>query len=97
MRKTTALTHILEFGKNEERKLREAGKSHEAYQIEHARDQLNFALLKSIKNVREMLDKMINYTIDGSGFWHYDALNFVQDEYTRSLLAELKKNFEVAK
>lgn len=94
MKKTTALYHIIEFGKIEERKLRSEGKDHEAYQIEHAREVLHFALLKSIKRVRECLDLMTKYTIDKSGVWEYDGFHFVADEFTRELLNEFKKKFQ---
>ena len=74
MTKHMALATINTFGKEEEIRLIEEGKIHEAYQIDHARRQLLHALLDSIKAVREELIKMTEYTVDEDGIWHYSPL-----------------------
>lgn len=91
--KTTALYMILEFGRTQQHDLISEGKHHEAYQIEHARNQMLYALLDSIKSVREFLPKMTQYTYDEDGVRQYDASYFVFDEYTRNLVKEFAANF----
>lgn len=94
MKRFTALYNILEFGKIEEHKLIMANKKADAYQIEHARKQLIYFFDKNpIKNLVRKIDSMITYTIDEQGVWHYDTMNFVNDELTRQLLSELRKVF----
>lgn len=96
MRKTRfkAMYAILNFGKQEEKALLMDGKSHEAYQIEYARDRLIYFLNENpVKNVLGKIEAMTDYYIDEKGYRHYDAVNFVADELTRSLLLELKKEF----
>ena len=91
--KTTALYKILRFGRAQQHNLIAEGKHHEAYQIEHARNQMLYALMDSIKAVRELLPKMTEYTIDANGIWHYDAARFVSDESTRILINEFAAEF----
>lgn len=91
MKKQTALYEILEFARSEERNLLLAGKKHEAYQIEHARRTMHYALLQSVKNFKSVLDKMTEYTVDEGGFKHYDPMFFVSDEYARNLVEDFKK------
>ena len=92
MKKDTALHHILKFGRKEQIELIKAGHDSDAYQIEHARTILLYALNKSIKRVREVLVEMTSYTIDEKGIWHYE-MQFVADELTRNLLIQLSKEF----
>lgn len=91
--KTTALHKILHFGRTQQHALIAEGKNHEAYQIEHARNQMLYALVDSIKAVRELMPKMTEYIIDANGFWQYDAAHFVSDESTRNLVREFAAEF----
>jgi hypothetical protein len=90
--KSKALYLILNFGRDEERALIRDGKTHEAYQIEHARAVLLHALNKSIKEAGRTLEAMVYYTIAG-GDWSYNAGLFVHDDDTREMLLELRKHF----
>lgn len=90
--KSKALYFILNFGRDEERAFIRDGKTHEAYQIEHARAILLRALNKSIKEARRALEGMVYYTIAG-GDWSYNAALFVHDDDTREMLLELRRHF----
>ena len=94
MKKDTALFLILNFGRQEERSLLAEGKEHEAYQIEHARRTMHYALLESIKHLREVLKLMTEYTVDERGFWQYSPYFFVMDEYTRKLIVDFIIKFD---
>lgn len=94
MTRFNAMYKILNFGRKEERKLLLEGKTHEAYQIEHARNTLIYFLNENpIKKMFGRIEAMTNYTIDNNGVWQYNPRHFVADEFTRNLLLELKKDF----
>lgn len=93
MTKTTALYKVLNFGRQKEHELIREGKSHEAYQIEHARNEMIFALSHSIKLLRIRLVLMTTYSIDKEGYWEYDPEYFVSDEFTRNLVEEFMGQF----
>lgn len=93
--RTTLLYHILKFGVTEERELREAGDIDGAYQIEAARITLHYALLDGVKEVLRKLDTMTEYSIDDKGYWHYDPMSFVHDDFTRVLLEGLKERIHI--
>lgn len=93
MTRTEALSNILNFGRTEQHALIEEGKHHEAYQIEHARKQMLYALVKSIKAVRELLPQMTSYTIDEDGAWEYNPDTFVQDDFARALVEDFAAKF----
>lgn len=94
MTRNDAMQKILKFGAKEQRDFLAAGKTQEAYQIEAARNKLIYCLNSgTIKVVRERLKKMTNYTVPVNGFWQYDAMHFVFDEFTRNLLVTFKNNF----
>lgn len=92
MTKSILMHKILQFGRTEQQNLIKADKLHEAYQIEHARNTLLYALLKGIKEVKTVLNAQIEYTIDEKGYCHYAPLAFVSDEFTRNLLTEFRKS-----
>ena len=94
MTKQDAMYMILRFGRAKEYSLLAAGMRDEAHQIKHARDTLLYALLKSIKRVKEVLTEMTEYTIDEDGTWKYNALLFVHHEETRQMLIEFSKKFK---
>lgn len=94
MNRNDAMHKILNFGAAEQRNFLTAGKTQEAYQIEHARNSLIYCLNGgTIKAVRERLERMTNYTVAANGFWQYDAFSFVFDDFTRDLLVIFKNNF----
>lgn len=95
MEKTTAIYLINNFGINEEIKLIREGKNHEAFQIRHARQQLMYAyaMNTSVYDVKTTLNIMTEYTIDDDGYWNYNPIAFVHDEFTRNLLDEFKSKF----
>lgn len=84
--KSKALYLVLEFGREEEHKLIEIGCKHDAYQIEHARQTLLYALQDSVKEMLRVLDAQITFTVDDNEVWHYDPCYFVADGMTRHLL-----------
>lgn len=91
--KTTALYMILEFGRTQQHDLIAEGKRQEAFNIECARNRMLYALVDSIKAVRELLPKMTQYTYGEDGVRQYDAMDFVFDEYTRNLVKEFAESF----
>lgn len=93
MTKDNALHLILQFGRNEEHNLIAEGKKHEAYQIEHARNTLLYALNKSIKRVREVLEDMTNFAISEHGYRLYNPSFFVADDGVRDMVSEFKSKF----
>lgn len=95
MTRSSALNEILHFGRNEERDLLMQGKTHEAYQIECARKKLIYCLNSgTIKAVRELLERMTNFTRDESGVLQCEDVSvFVADDFARNLLVEFKNNF----
>ncbi len=88
MTKNIALHKITQFGRSEQHALIEAGKHHEAYQIEHARNRLLYALVVSIKEVRRVLPLMI----DG-GETDEAVILRVADERTHDLLSAFAADF----
>ena len=93
MTKDKALHMILHFGREKEHMLIAKGETVAAYQIEHARITLHYALNHSIKTVRETLDKMIDMSIAEDGTWEYHPALFVHDEETRKMLSDLREQF----
>lgn len=86
--KREALYKITQFGRCEERSLIEAHRHHEAYQIEHARNRMLYALVDDgIKGVRELLPLMTGAAEER------DPAAYVMDEQTRNLLAEFVQTF----
>lgn len=84
MTKKDVLYEILKFGKDEQKTLTAQGKLCEAYQFEHARVTLLYALTETIKEVKERLYYMTNY--------HEERLLlYVNDDYVRLQLVELRK------
>jgi hypothetical protein len=84
--KTEALYKITQFGRKEEHDLLMEGKQHEAYQIEHARTQLLYALVQNgVAAVQELLYKMTCIDTDG--------MNYVMDNRARDLLAKFYNDF----
>lgn len=95
MTRNSALNKILNFGRDEERDLLVQGKTEEAYQIECARKKLIYCLNGgTIKAVRELLERMTNFTRDESGVLQCEDVSvFVADDFARNLLVEFKNNF----
>ncbi len=93
MTRFEAMNKILNFGRNDERRLVLDGRLHDAYQIECARNSLIYFLNENpVKKVRERIEEMVAYTVDGNGYWHYSN-RFVHDEFTRLLLCDLRDCF----
>lgn len=92
--KSKALYLVLEFGREEEHKLIEIGSKHDAYQIEHARRTLLYALQDSVKEMLRVLDAQITFTVDDNEVWHYDPCYFVADDMTRHLLYAFRKELK---
>lgn len=93
MTRFDAMYKIVNFGKSEERRLLADGKTHEAYQIEHARNSLIYFLNENpIKKVIGRIEEMVTYTVDDKGIWHYSK-HFVFDDFTRMLLCKLRNSF----
>lgn len=93
MTRFEAMNKILNFGRSEERRLVLDGKFFEAYQIQFARDSLIYFLNENpVKKVRERIEEMVAYTVDGNGYWNYSN-RFVHDEFTRLLLCDLRDCF----
>lgn len=79
-----------ENGRKEEQALLMEGKQHEAYQIEHARTQLLYALVQNgVAAVRELLQKMTYIDADGN----YNTMSYVMDDRARDLLAKFYNDF----
>lgn len=93
MTKVYAMHLVLGFGRDEEHTLIAAGKHTEAYQIEHARQQMAYALLDSIKCLRTRLDEMTRLEIGEDEVWQYNPYYFVSDGYVRELVENFKANF----
>lgn len=95
MTRSSALNEILHFGRDEERDLLMQGKTEEAYQIECARKKLIYCLNGgTIKAVRELLERMTNFTRDENGVLKCEDVSvFVADDFARNLLVEFKNNF----
>ena len=93
MKRFDVLYSIVSFGRSEERRLIKEGKTHEAYQIEHARNELIYFFDgHTIKELLERIKEMVTYTIDKNGYWIYNAKCFVADEITRDLLKDLQRS-----
>ena len=88
MTKNAALHKILQFGRDEQTSLIEEGLHHEAYQIEHARNRLLYALIVSIKEVRRVLPLMLE-----GGETEEAILLYVHDERTRALIDRFSREF----
>lgn len=93
MKKSLALSLVINFGRDEEHELLKEGRVREAYQIESARRTLHHALIKSANNISITLDKMLNYSHDDNGMVIEDPTLWVSDMYTRSLLAVFRENW----
>ena len=93
MTKVQAMHLVLGFGRDEEHALIAKGEHHQAYQIEHARQQMCYALLESIKNLRTRLDEMTRLEIGEDGVWQYNPYYFVSDGVTRDLVEKFKDKF----
>lgn len=93
MTKNTAVFLINNFAVKEEHELIKQDMNHEAFQIRAARNMMYYAIAHTIKELVALLDEMTTYTQDKDGFMIYGT-QFVADEYTRNLVAELKKQFK---
>ena len=92
MKRFDVLYSIVNFGRNEERRLIKEGKTHEAYQIEHARNKLIYYFDgHTIKELLERIKEMVTFTIAKDGHWIYNVKCFVSDEFTRELLKDLQR------
>ena len=92
--KHTLFYHIYNFGTRNERELRERGDEHGASEINLARITLHLALLDGVEEVIERLKQMTEYETNEYGTCFYNIHYFVQDDYTRYLLNNLKKMIE---
>ncbi len=93
MTKNKAVSIINNFALKEEHELIKQDMNHEAFQIRAARNMMYYAIANTIKELVALLDEMTTYTQDKDGFMIYGT-KFVHDEYTRNLVAELKKQFK---
>lgn len=95
MKRCDALYKILNFGRKEEKNFLKEGKTHEAYQIESARNQLIYSLaLGTIKDVVRLLEDMTEHFRDENNVLHC-AWDYVSDNFTRRLVVDLKKEFGI--
>jgi hypothetical protein len=53
-----------------------------------------YAIADSIKEFKQRLHDMTEYTIDSNGDWDYNALCFVHDDSTREMVKTLLKSIE---
>jgi hypothetical protein len=88
------VTLINNFGVAKQGELIREGKNHEAYQILMARNQMYYAIVVSIKEFKQRLHDMTEYTIDSNGDWDYNALYFVHDDGTREMVKTLLEAIE---
>lgn len=88
--KTEALHKITKFGRKEEHALLMEGKQHEAYQIEHARTQMLYALVQDgVAAIEDLLRRMTYIDADAN----YNPMNYVMDDRARDLLAKFYNDF----
>ena len=87
MTKAQALYKITQFGRTEQHTMIEAGNHHEAYQFEHARNQLLYALVNGgVNAVRIKLMQMTTIVKD-------NPFPYVFHDGARALLIEFAKDF----
>lgn len=91
MTKRDILFKVQRFGIKEEHELIRQGKTHEAYQLQCAREVLErFVCFRSKKEFYKALDDMTTHTTDEQGLRHYEPLAYVANELTRNLLIDFK-------
>lgn len=93
MNRNEARRKILEFGEAERRNFVEKDNLFEMHRIDMVRARLLFCISHgTIKEVRELLERMTNYT-SVNGKLQCDTGCFVYDDFTRNLLITFKNNF----
>lgn len=94
--RTLMFSLIRDFGFQKECELIQAGDNHNAYQYRAARVDLMYVLCTgTILDCKRMLNSLVDYSINETGYWIYDGVNFVTHKEAREELIKLRDVIEL--